>query len=77
MDKWISVEDRLPPKDGTKILVFTVHGEIELSEWYVITHPRYEPVEYDLYRRIDDCVNEGWNSNFPTHWMSLPEPPND
>ncbi len=59
MAEWQPIETA--PQDGTRILVFTVHGDIEISEWYTIC--------------IFDPPTEGWNSNEPTHWMPLPEPP--
>lgn len=65
------------PKDGTKILVFTIHGDIELSEWYGMPSIQFEEVEDGLYRKIVGEGYAGWNSNQPTHWQPLPPPPNE
>jgi len=70
---WLPIETA--PKDGTKILVFTVHGDIELSSWFQTRNDDYELVEGDLYRKVDKLFYAGWNSNMPTHWMPLPDPP--
>lgn len=63
------------PKDGTKILVFTIHGDVELSDWYSYQSERYEP-EGDLFRRVSTAEG-AWNSNTPTHWAPLPAAPAD
>lgn len=74
MSEWKPIETA--PKDGTRILVLTMYGDIECADWYVFTTPRYEGVKDDLYRRVEDKTSEGWNcSSSPTHWMPLPEPP--
>jgi hypothetical protein len=73
MTEWQPIETA--PRDGTKILVFTVHGEIEISDWYSISHFHYEEAENGLYRKVETCIDEGWNSNMPVCWMPLPPPP--
>lgn len=73
MSGWQPIETA--PKDGTKILVFTIHGELELSDWYKIETPEYVEVSEGLYRKEMREFSSGWNSNHPTHWMPLPEPP--
>lgn len=60
------------PRDGTKILVYTVHGDIELTEWYALEHDVYEPAGDDLFRKRREVYAKGWNGNRPTHWMPLP-----
>ena len=71
--QWKNIESA--PRDGTKILVYTVQGDVELSEFYEFWYDRYEEVESGLYRKIREKSYEGWNSNPPTHWMPLPPPP--
>ena len=73
MAEWQPIETA--PKDGTRILVFTVHGEIEISEWYSLEHFHYKYIADNLFEKIVDEPNEGWNSNTPIFWMPLPEPP--
>lgn len=70
--QWRPIETA--PKDGTKILVFTVHGDIELSEWYEIWWDDYEP-EGELFRKVRKLSGSGWNSNMPVLWHPLPNPP--
>lgn len=73
MSEWQPIETA--PRDGTKILVFTIHGDIELTEYYEQWHDEYEPVENDLFRKVRKKAYEGWNSNAFEYWMPLPEPP--
>lgn len=65
------------PRDGTKILVWTIHGDIELSDYYRLEHDVYEEAGDGLYRKERRVYHEGWNSNFPVRWMPLPHPPAD
>ena len=65
------------PKDGTKIIVWTVHDEVEVSEWFRTTGDEYVEAEGGLYRKENKLYYEGWNGNKPTHWMPLPPPPTD
>lgn len=82
-EDYTALERRVPtwqpietaPKDGTKIIVLTVHGEIEISEWYVVTTAEYEPAGDGLFRKVETVFSQGWNGNHPTHWMPLPAPP--
>ena len=84
-EDYTALERRVPtwqpietaPKDGTKIIVLTVHGEIEISEWYVVTTAEYEPAGDGLFRKVETVFSQGWNGNHPTHWMPLPEPPKE
>jgi hypothetical protein len=64
------------PKDGTRILVWTIHGDVELSDWFVVKSINYVPVEgTEFFRRVETEREGGWNSNTPTHWQPLPDPP--
>lgn len=72
MSDWQTMDSA--PKDGTKILVWTVHGEIELTEYYRMKHYVYEAVG-DLFERREEVFGEGWNGNRPVLWQPLPLPP--
>lgn len=74
MSAWQTIDSA--PKDGTRILVFTIHGDVELSDWFSIPRISYEPINGgDTFRKVESIAAEGWNSNEPTHWQPLPEPP--
>lgn len=62
------------PKDGTRILVCTIHGEIELSDWFEMRREVYDEVGDGLYRKRE-LVEGAWNSNRPAFWMPLPKLP--
>lgn len=62
MDKWISVNEKLPEKDGY-YLIFDDLFQYKIGKFY---H------DYGLFYIYDD----GWTQyNFVTHWMHLPEHP--
>jgi len=63
------------PKDGTQILVYTTHGDVEVTNWYRVEYDRYEEVEGGLYKKVRELSGEGWNGNFPILWMPMPESP--
>lgn len=73
MSKWQTMESA--PKDGTKILVWTVHHEIEMSDYYDISADDYEDAGDGLYRQVKRHIARGWNSNMPVLWQPLPDPP--
>ena len=57
---WISVEDRLPEKEGV-YLVHTTYNIIETEVFYISKH---------------DDISYWWDlDGMVTHWMPLPEPP--
>lgn len=60
--KWISVEERLPDKDGTYIILVPMsNGPFVDADQYTIGNGWYE-----------------WgNDSGITHWMPLPEPPRE
>ena len=65
--KWISVEEKLPKKDG-KYLVHTKNltGYSPLKENVFIAEFYY-----------DDWNFKGWEDNSVTHWMKLPKAPKE
>jgi hypothetical protein len=72
--KWQPIETA--PKDGTEILVYKRYRKYQ--EWV-------GKDEYDFYIHISFYDGGDWYisaydppwGNQPTHWMPLPEPPND
>ncbi len=66
MSEWISVKDRLPERDG-RYIVFTDRNCVTTARFYV-------PMTFhDGY-----CRKGGWQYNRKvTHWMPLPEPPEE
>ena len=63
MDKWISVEDRLP-EDGDWVLTFNQEDyRMEVYGWFG---------DYYGIGFMNDLLTEGFKV---THWMTLPEPP--
>lgn len=63
------------PKDGTRILVFCLHGGIEISEWFELWWDKYEEAGDGMFRKERVLSADGWNSNAFSHWMPLPKPP--
>ena len=61
--EWISVEERLPEKDGQYLV-------------WVVTPNRgcVEEVQMEWFRNCDRYYNYMWKNHY-THWMPLPEPP--
>lgn len=67
MSDWQPIDSA--PMDGTSVLVFCSHGQ------YVA---RYS--EYDIdWWHVDDNKHGPFplRGSAPTHWMRLPEPPNE
>ena len=67
MPKWIDVNERLPKKDGRYI----VH--IKNLTGYMPLEQRVFVAEFIF----NDFVFKGWEDNEVTHWMPLPEPPEE
>lgn len=63
------------PRDGTQVIVWTIHDDIELSAWYEIPQYSFEPADGGLFKRVKTDAIEGWNSNTPKYWMPLPATP--
>lgn len=73
--EWQSIETA--PKDGTRILVFTVHGQYEITEWFQSMTTDHEPIDEaaGIYRHKKRMYYEGWNGNAFEFWMPLPPAP--
>lgn len=73
MDGWISVEDRLPDKDGEYI----VYAQDEFSSFSLRIWDRNVVVAgyYKFGKWFwTDAINEYEINEIVTHWMPLPEP---
>lgn len=73
--QWRDMESA--PKDGTKILVFTYHGDVEITEWYQSFWTEYIEEPDGRFKKITKLSHEGWNGNFPLLWQPLPQGPDD
>lgn len=70
MSEWVSVKDKLP-KNNQRVLAF----ESKRNEVYLM-----EFIEIPDERKYDFCFEEYGTSDRRdvwTHWMPLPEPPNN
>jgi len=73
---WISVENKLPPKDGTRILIFI--NQPHIAEWGSWTDSCCNWEERDcwcIYDAEDAHYSCLVNDDEITHWMPLPNPP--
>lgn len=70
--QWISVKDRLPDYMGEVLVIVSgkPHENITLDGAYEIAE--YDPVEGWILEMWPE-----WCSGFVTHWMPMPEPPED
>ena len=70
--KWISVKDRLPDYMGEVLVIVSgkPHENITLDGAYEIAE--YDPVEGWILEMWPE-----WGSAVVTHWMPLPEPPEE
>ena len=70
--KWISVKDRLPDYMGEVLVIVSgkPHENITLDGAYEIAE--YDPVEGWILEMWPE-----WCSGVITHWMPLPEPPEE
>ena len=70
--KWISVKDRLPDYMGEVLVIVSgkPHENITLDGAYEIAE--YDPVEGWILEMWPE-----WCSGVVTHWMPLPEPPEE
>lgn len=74
---WRSIKDDPPPKDGTRILVFT-SGEILCVEWanYYLWGNR-KHMSWCVPHSYQDEQDGCYDIDEFTHWQSLPPPPED
>ena len=70
--KWISVKDRLPDYMGEVLVIVSgkPHENITLDGAYEIAE--YDPVEGWILEMWPE-----WCSGVVTHWMQMPEPPEE
>jgi hypothetical protein len=71
--KWISVKEKLP-KFNKNVLAIEIKGKSKLAF--------YKPKPFlTSLRKFSDEIGAYWETNigivYPTHWMSLPEPPKE
>lgn len=67
-DEWISVKDQLPKLDERILAASSDHITFgKFSMYFEESSPRFNA--------DDDC--HGWFDFYPTHWMSIPELPED
>jgi hypothetical protein len=66
--KWLPIETA--PKDGTDFLACTEHRDIGVASWQV-----YEACEHYPREARFEWAGEGHEATTITHWMPLPEPP--
>ncbi|WP_376698323.1 DUF551 domain-containing protein [Escherichia coli] len=68
-DSWISCSDRMP--EDTKMLLAFSQGEIVAAYWNWVVNP----IDYKKYRAF--TYLSGNILDDVTHWMPLPEPPQE
>lgn len=66
MDKWISVEDRLP-EEKINCIVCYKHTYCDDDGYYAINVDFYDGQKFNIFDRVYKV----------THWMPLPEPPRE
>ena len=62
MSEWIPITERLPNSPGRFMCYYTIDDCGEVG--HCIDWGKYDP-------------NDGWYASGVTHWMPLPEPPNE
>jgi hypothetical protein len=75
MNKWISVKDRLPesPKTGCVNVIVATY-DIERERYHISFAEFQRNNFYDNYNEKMSIDDPYWPI---THWMPLPEPPNE
>ena len=78
-DNWISCEDRLPPKDGSRVVIFAISSYI--ARWGTWTNDHCndwgETECWCVYDSEDSFYSFLINDVDVTHWMPLPEKPKE
>ena len=85
MSDWISVADQEPPKDGRALLLcWAIDGDGGLIDWNKEPNTAGVFVQVAAWWGEDDgwvvycdLIQEPRLHFEPTHWMPLPEPPQD
>lgn len=74
--EWISVKDKLPPKDGTPFLCFDPEqkNNFPKAQIYVVI---WEKETNYCYSGFIEAGGECFFVWEPTHWMPLPKPPEE
>ena len=76
--KWISLKEQMPPKDGSHFLCYDpTHEEAKI---YVVRYiPPFKPFYGNemIEQKWEEAAGEGYCRWEPTHWMHLPEAPED
>jgi hypothetical protein len=78
--EWISVEDELPPQDGSSFLGYdpTKENEGKIYVLIFIKGKKYPPGEFEKLSYEDhylEASGEGYFKWEPTHWMPLTDFP--
>jgi Protein of unknown function (DUF551) len=70
MSEWIRTKDRIPPSMDTVILY--VGGKVMVG-WNEAVQPEEDPI----YTSWEEWPESTLDGEGVTHWMALPDPPND
>lgn len=81
-DKWFRMDDpdNPPPKDGSWFVILVDRETPEVGRYNPLIGKKYEPVGENLFRSVEVQVYDwdGFNNfHAATHWIPLPEAPND
>ncbi len=68
---WIKIEDQTP-KDGDKVITYFEHTGIEIA-----IYKDLEGTEDEIFGKNLFFNKNGWLTDDVTHWMPLPDIPND
>ena len=83
MSEWISVDDRLPEDYNGKSDEYLIvnYGEVNLATWHAHPYNDGEGDSHDgkefMVRNMDSDYGGMFVARKVTHWMPLPEPPED